>query len=225
MSDRKPLAIGGLAGLGYAVLELTGLVVGGAANPVPFDNFPSAATAARIAATPVPAGVWLGFGLEVLSTLLLLVFMVRVAAGVRRSDGHGLLATATLAAGIVNVATVFVSFGIMAARYAGAGHGLDGQSVVLLAILSLGCYFLTWPSLAMFVGGVAIGAIRTRVLPAWLGWAGLVVAAAELVACVVPEGVGPLAQFLPIIWIGAAGVALTVRRSVAADSAPIMMSA
>jgi hypothetical protein len=225
MSDRKLLALGGLTGLGYGILEVAGVVVGGISNPVPFDIFPSAATAARIAETPMPAGVWVGFGLEVFSTLLLLAFMVRAASAVRQADGHGLIATSALAAGIVNVAAVFVSFGIMAARDAGAAHGLDGQSVTLLADLNWGSYFLSWPSLAMFLGCLAVAAIRTHALPAWLGWAGVVVAAAGLVGCLDPINLGQFAQLLPIVWIPAAGIALAIRGTSATDSAAIMIPA
>jgi hypothetical protein len=225
MSDRKLLVLGGLAGLGYGVLEVAGVVVGGASNPVPYDVFPSAAAAARIAATPMPVGVWVGFGLEVISTLLLVAFMVRATSAVRRADGHGLLATSALAAGLVSVAAVFVSFGIMAARYAGAGHGLDGQSVTVLAYLNWGSYFLSWPGAAMFLGLLAAAAIRTHALPAWLGWAGVAVACAGLLGCLDPVNLGQLAQLLPILWIPAAGVALAIRRATATDSAGIMIPA
>jgi hypothetical protein len=37
---------------------------------------------------------------------------------------------------IINVALMFASFGIMAARDVGAGHGLTQQSVILLADLN-----------------------------------------------------------------------------------------
>jgi len=225
MSDRKLLVLGGLAGLGYGVLEIAGVIVGGISNPVPFDIFPSAATAARVAATPVPAGVWVGFGLQAFSTLLLVAFMVRATSALRQADGHGLLATCALAAGIVNVAVVFVSFGTMAARNAGAGHGLDGQSVILLANLSWGTYFLSWPSLAMFLGFLASAALRVRALPAWLGWAGIVLAVAGLAGCLDPVNLGQLAQLPPILWIPAAGIALAIRRGTASESAAVMIPA
>jgi hypothetical protein len=212
MSDRKLLTVGALAGLAYGALEIAGVVVGGASNPVPYDIFPSAATAARVAATPMPAGVWVGLALEVLSTLMLVAFMVRAAAAVRAEDDRGLLGTTALAAGVVNVSAVFVSFGIMAARDAGAGHGLDAQSVILLADLNWGTYFLSWPSLAMFIGCAAFAAIRTGAIPRWLAWAGVAIALAGLAGCLDPVNLGQLAQLLPIIWIPAAGVALAVGR-------------
>jgi len=225
MSDRKLLALSALAGLGYGVLEVAGVVVGGASNPVQYDIVPSTAAAARIAATPMPVGVWVGLGLEVVSTLLLIVFMVRATAAVRHADGHGLLATSALAAGIVNVAAVFVSFGLMAARNAAAGAGLDAQSVKLVADLNWGTYFLSWPSLAMFLGSLAVAAIRTRTLPAWLGWAGVVVAVLGLAGCLDPFNLGQIAQLLPIVWIPAAGISLAIRRTAVADPAPMMIPA
>ena len=225
MSASKLLALGALTGVAYGVLEIAGVVVGAASNPVPFDIFPSAATAARVAETPTPVGVWVGFGMEVLSTLFLLAFIVRASSAVRAADENGLLARLALAAGVINVALLFASFGVMAARHIGAGHGLTAQSVILLADLNLGSYFLSWPSMAAFVGFVAAAAIRTRALPAWLGWAGAVVAVIALVGCLDPINLGQMAQLLPIIWIPAAGAALAIRRTGATQTTAVMIPA
>jgi hypothetical protein len=225
MSASRLLSLSALTGVAFGVLEIAGAVVGGVSNPVPYDIFPSPATAARVAETPMPVGVWIGFGLEIVGTLFLLAFVVRAATAVRAADEHGLLARSALAAGIVNVALVFASFGIMAARDVGAGHGLTAQSVMLLAALNWGGYFLSWPSMAMFVGFVAAAAIRTRALPVWLGWAGVVIAVLALVGCLDPVNIGQMAQLLPIIWIPAAGVALAIRRTGATQSAAVMIPA
>jgi hypothetical protein len=225
MSASKLLALGALSGVAYGVLEIAGVVVGAASNPVPFDIFPSAATAARVAETPTPVGVWVGLGMEVLSTLFLLAFMVRASSAVRAADENGLLARLALAAGVINVALLFASFGVMAARDIGAGHGLTAQSVILLADLNWGSYFLGWPTMAMFVGFVAAAAIRTRALPAWLGWAGAVVAVIALVGCLDPVNLGQMAQLLPIIWIPAAGAALAIRQAGAAQTTAVMIPA
>lgn len=225
MSVSKLLALSGLTGLAYGVLEIAGVVVGGISNPVPYDIFPSPETAARVAATPAPAGVWVGFGMEVLGTLFLLVFIVRAASAVRAADEHGLLSRLALAAGTVNVALVFASFGIVAARDAGAGHGLTAQSVILLADLNWGSYFLSWPSMAMFVGFVAAAAIRTRAVPAWVGWAGTVVAVLSLGGCLDPVNYGQMAQLLSILWISVAGIALAIRRAAASRSSAVMIPA
>jgi hypothetical protein len=225
MSNRKLPALAALTGLGYGVLEIVGVVVGGISNPVPYDVFPTAAQAARVAATPMPVGVWIGFGIELVSTLFLLVFVVRASSAVREADDLGLLGRVALAAGVINVALVFVSFGIMAASHAGAGHGLTAQSVILLAAVNWGTYFLSWPSMAMFLGFLSVAAIRTRVLPAWLGWAGVVVGALALVGCLDPVNVGQLAQLLPIVWIPVASIALAFRHDAATRSSAVMIPA
>jgi len=224
MSDRRLLALGALAGLGYAVVEMAGVVVGGASNPVPFDIVPSAAAAARAASTPMPVGVWVGLGMEVFATLLLLAFVVRAAAAVRTADAGGLLARVVLAAGIVNLAVTFASFGFFAARYAGSGHGLDAQSITLLAYLNWGSYFMTWPSMGIFVGAIAVGALRTGAVAGWVAWAGVVAAAAGLVGCVDPFNLGQLAQLLGLVWIAVAGIALAVRRVGATRAAAVAVA-
>jgi hypothetical protein len=120
---------------------------------------------------------------------------------------------------------VFVSFGFIAARNAAAGSGLDAQSVKLVADLNWGTYFLSWPSLALSLGCLAVAAIRTRALPAWLGWAGVAIAAVGLAGCLDPFNLGQIAQLLPIVWIPAAGIALAIRRAAVADSAAMMIPA
>lgn len=224
MSDRKLLALGALAGVGYGILEVAGVIVGMTSNPVPYDTFPTADVAARAAATPTPAGIWIGFGMEVLATLLLVAFIVRAFAAVR-GDGRQLLPTAAILAGAANVAIIFVSFGVMAARNMGAAHGLDGQSMILLAHLTWGTYFLSWPSAAAFIGCLSAAALRTDALPGWLGWAGVVVAAAGLIGCVDPTNLGQLAQVPQLLWIPAAGVALAVRVRRAPQPSTVMMPA
>jgi hypothetical protein len=163
--------------------------------------------------------------MEVFATLLLLAFVVRAAAAVRPADAGGLLARTALAAGIVTLAVTFASFGFFAARYAGSGHGLDAQSVTLLAYLNWGSYFMTWPAMALFVGAIALGALRTGSVAGWVAWAGLVAAAAGLIGCVDPFNLGQLAQLLGLAWIAVAGVALAVRRSGATRAAPAAAAA
>ena len=161
----------------------------------------------------MPVGVWVGLGMEVFATLLLLAFVVRAAAAVRPADAGGLLARAALGAGIVNVAVTFASFGFFAARYAGSGHGLDAQSITLLAYLNWGSYFMTWPSMAVFVGAIAAGALRTGAVAGWVAWAGVVAAAAGLIGCADPFNLGQLAQLLGLAWIAVASIALAVRHA------------
>src|SRR5437016_4580024 len=112
----------------------TTIIVGGTSNPVQFDSFPSASTATRAATTSMPVGVWVGFGIEVLTTLFLFVFVIRASGAVQAADAQGLIARSSLVSGAINVGLVFASLGDGGAL-SGRGHGLDSQGVITLAYL------------------------------------------------------------------------------------------
>lgn len=216
MSDGKLLRYGSISGVACGFLEIAGFVIGNSANPNPMQVLPSGETAARIASTPMPSGVWIGFGLEVLSTLFLVVFAVVGWAAVRSADEHGLLATTALAAAIANTTLALVSFGAAFAINASAGHGLEAQGLIVLSDLQTGTYILSWPILGMFLGTLAIAAMRARALPSWLAWAGVILGAAEILSFLSPfDTPGQMVQMLPLVYIPAAGIALAVRRPAA----------
>jgi hypothetical protein len=124
----------------------------------------------------MPIGVWVGFGIEVLATLFLFAFVVRASAAVQAADAEGLIVRSALVAGAINVGLVLASLRVMAARYVGSGHGLDGQGVITLAYLGWGSYVMSWPAMGIFLGALVAGALRTHAFPAWLGWTGVAVA-------------------------------------------------
>jgi hypothetical protein len=173
----------------------------------------------------MPVGVWVGLGIEGLATVFLLAFVVRASAAVQAADAQGLIARSALVSGAINVGLVFASFGVMAARYAGAGHGLDGQSVITLAYLGWGGYVMSWPAMAIFLGALAVGALRTHAFPAWLGWTGVAVAVIGLAGTLDPTNLGQLAQLLGLLYIPAAGVALVLRRTAASQTTGVMIPA
>jgi hypothetical protein len=106
----------------------------------------------------MPIGVWVGFGIEVLATLFLFAFVVRASAAVQAADAEGLIVRSALVAGAINVGLVLASLRVMAARYVGSGHGLDGQGVITLAYLGWGSYVMSWPAMGIFLGALAAGA-------------------------------------------------------------------
>jgi hypothetical protein len=173
----------------------------------------------------MPVGVWVGLGIEGLATVFLLAFVVRASVAVQAADAQGLIARSALVSGAINVGLVFASFGVMAARYAGAGHGLDGQSVITLAYLGWGGYVMSWPAMAIFLGALAVGALRTHAFPAWLGWTGVAVAVIGLAGTLDPTNLGQLAQLLGLLYIPAAGVALVLRRTAASQTTGVMIPA
>ena len=217
MSGQKLVRYGALSGLVFGILEIAGFVIGSASNPYPMEVLPSGETAARMASTPMPTGVWVGFGLEVFSTLFLIAFAVVGWAVVRAADEYGVLAMCSLAAGIANATLVMVSFGVGFAINAGAGHGLEAQGLIVLSDLQTGTYILSWPVLGLFLGFLSIAALRARALPSWLAWAGVALGVAEIVSCLSPvSGPGQLLQLVPLVWVPAAGIASALRAPVAA---------
>ena len=62
-------------------------------------------------------------------------------------------------------------------------------------------------------------------MPAWLGWAGTVVAVLSLGGCLDPVNYGQMAQLLSILWISVAGIALAIRRAAASRSSAVMIPA
>lgn len=214
MPGRKLLVFGSLAGVAYGVLETAGFMVGNSANPNPMEVLPSGDTAARIASTPMPPGVWLGFGLEVFSTLFLVAFAVAGYAAARAADERGLLATAALSTAIVTVALTFVSFGAAFAINATAGHGLESQGLIVLSGLQTGVYILSWPVSGAFIACLSIAGLRARSIAPWVAWFGMVVGAAQILSTLSPlDGPGQLVQLVPLVWIPVAGIAFASRRS------------
>lgn len=212
MSDRRLLTLGALSGVAYGVLETAGFMIRDHFLAYPSNPFPTGDAAAQIASTPVSSGFWVGSNIETLSTLFLIAFVATAVAAIRRADPHSLLGTAALIAGSISVAAASASAGVMAAQFAGAGHGLDAQGVVVLSQLSWGTYFLSWSTFGMFFVCVGFGAIRSRAFAAWVAWIGVGLGIAEIAAGLAP-GFGPamLVQLLPELWVPLAGIALAVR--------------
>jgi hypothetical protein len=198
---RKQWAVAGAGGLGYVVLTLVGVSIGGRVPDLGTGpdavatDFSGGALGSTYAATYVT-------GLAAFAFLVLAAFL---AASMRRDDQGGLsamvLATGTTFALLFGLDAVLLT----ALRYAGH-HGADTGSLVVLntvrtialdgAYIALGAFTLA-----------ASAAILRGVLPRWLGWIGLVVGVALLV---VP--VSAPAYLLSLVWTVAAAIVMLTRR-------------
>ena len=149
----------------------------------------------------------------------LVVFGVAVAAGVRRSDARGdgwwilALAGITVAGAIGIVADALVIVLVRA-----VGHGVGGDALWLAYGGDHWLGALMGVPIGIFLLGVGMGSRATRLLPRWLSWSSIVLAAAFTLGAgsVTGDEVdgGPLGPVLffgylgLLVWIVGVSVAL-----------------
>lgn len=165
-----------------------------------------------------------------LASLALLVFAAYVADVLRRAEGdrHGALGTVAVVGGAVAGAFLLLEAALfwVLALPSTAGDLALLRALHALSYLS-GGVALALPLVA-FIGATSLVALSTRILPAWLAWAGLVAA----VACLVygttlvaengawsPSGL-VLTALLPLLWIFATSAVL-VRRARPLSPTPV----
>ena len=139
---------------------------------------------------------------------LFLPFLAYLCALLRQAEGeHGWLATAALAAGVAGM-TIKLASG---APEIAANHLASGAVHNALQDIANTATVISMYPLALLAAAVAIIALRTRILPRWLGYgsavtaAALAVNAAFLYATIVP------AFLLFTLWTLAASVTLFIK--------------
>jgi hypothetical protein len=208
--------IGAAAGVIGVLLALAGLAAtggGGASRP---GRDAATEQVVTYMSRPATATSFLGFALVLTGFFFLLLFFARLWAIIRKGEGEGgWLATAGLAgAGIYMLADI-TRFMFSDARNLAAGHHLAPAEGVTLFDISNALTPLAWMGIAMFMIPTSLAALRSRMLPTWLGWSGVVIGAANLFwAWLPPGGTSTPAEDLFIVWIFATSVVL-IRRSMA----------
>ena len=139
---------------------------------------------------------------------LFLPFLAYLCALLRQAEGeHGWLATAALAAGVAGM-TIKLASG---APEIAANHLASGAVHNALQDIANTATVISMYPLALLAAAVAIIALRTRILPRWLGYGSAVTAAALAVnagflyATIVP------AFLLFTLWTLAASVTLFIK--------------
>ena len=136
----------------------------------------------------------------------LIVFGAAVAARIRRADsgdGWWIVALAGVtAAGAIG----FVSDALVIVLVRAAGHGIHGDVLWLAYGGDHWIGALTGVPLGLFLVGVGVGSRSARLLPGWLSWAAIVLAAAFVVGAgsVTGDEVdgGPLGVLLFLGYLG-----------------------
>lgn len=203
------------SGIGFALIlaaALVGIFAGGAEPNDPFTSVAKTLAGER-------DSLLLRYGFELGATGLFVLFLASLTSRLEAAEGRGsTLTRGAYGAGLIGILLITVTNAINAALAASivqvAGDGAvwavfqAGQAIFTFAAMFIGLFLL-------FASEVIR---RTRVLPRWLAYLGLVAGAAYVVGSFSvadqrgPEGIPALAGFvLFIVWCVATSVALLMR--------------
>ncbi len=216
VSDRAFDRLGAAVGVIGVVILLAALTVGGLGSSSTSGRPAPGATTQQIVAfmsRSAPATSSIGFALVLTGFFVLLVFAVRLWATLRNAEGGAAwLSTAGLAGAVVYEVADVSRFVLSEGRNLAAGHHLEPAEGVAFFDLSNALTPFAWTGIAMFTIPMSIVAVRTGALPAWLGWAGLVIGLANLVwGWLPPGGTSTPAEDAFILWVVITSVVL-IRR-------------
>jgi hypothetical protein len=146
----------------------------------------------------------IGSVLEAAGAVVLLFF----AAYLARAVGGGLLAWVVLGGGIVGAAGIGVDAAIRFAVTEAAGE-IDPLAVQTLNALWANFFFPMMVGIATLVFATSLSALRTRLLPAWLAWVGIIIFIGFW------NPVGFIAFLVAGLWIIVISILLAVREPAA----------
>lgn len=135
-------------------------------------------------------------------------FLLWFVAQLRAWLGAGSAATTAFAGGIaLAVCALLIPSSEMAAALEFDDGGISGEAAEALATMPTGFFIGAEVAGAVLLAAVGVLAIRTRVLPGWLGWISLVIA---LVLLIPPIGWAALLFALPL-WVVVVSVLMSLR--------------
>jgi hypothetical protein len=157
---------------------------------------------------------WAGRYVGLLGLCALLFFAAYVSRLIARADtGRGVLAPLALASGVTAAALQFVAAPAQFAAVHRYGDGIDLEVARALLDVSGAAFILAWFPLAIFVGCMAVAALRDGLLPRWLGIAAAILSAGLLGGLAgQPSDAAFMPYALTFLWLIAASVVL-VRRA------------
>lgn len=207
-----------LSGVFFVALFIWGLILGGVLSSAPFP-MPWAPAPEVARYYDENRTVILASGLlQILSSLALLVFVVHVAAFVKRTAGGrgalpGLISGGGVLAAVLLLASAILSF-VLALTAGGLGLDLVG-TLRQMNFLTGGTLHVA--SLGLFVGATSVAARRTKALPRWISWLGIVAAALAILSLASlflfqATILIPLGRLLSFVWCIGVGVVLAFGR-------------
>jgi hypothetical protein len=161
--------------------------------------------------------------------VVFLLWFVGVLANALREAGQGGFAATALGAAVAFVAVLTASIGVEAGLAYNVADEADAGVVKALSDLTWAVFVLVSFPVATFVGAASLGFLRSRLLPDWFGWAGLVATVLFLLGGTTwagdgfwaPDGgYGFLTVLLFLLWVLVASV-LLFRRPVREPATPV----
>lgn len=172
MTEARWLRTGAVAGILFVVLLVVAQFV--AASPGPKD---STSTIVTFYLHNKTAALWSAYA-GMAAAVALLLFVAAVYSVLQRSeDQSSVVSTVALGAGIALMPIILVSSSFSVAL---AWNGAQsGDPAVARALFDLGNATLIFSDLviAIFLAAASLAVLRTRILPRWLAWIGLLGAA------------------------------------------------
>ena len=147
--------------------------------------------------------------LELIAILLFLPFLGYLYSVLRRAEGEGAWLSATaFGAGLVDLT---IKLGSIAPGFASRTEGLDPQLHQALEKMNSVAFIVTMLPLGVMMAAVAMVALKTRVMPLWLGLLAAITAPACLVNGMFLDAEFGPAFLLVLLWVMLASIVLTLR--------------
>jgi hypothetical protein len=195
--------LGAAGAIAYGVME----IVGDNLSTTTDSTQTPKQIAAYFAANPATPSTWAGIYIESLGLFALLIFGAYIWSIGRDRAGGALLAVLALSAGIVQTAAMLAAEPAKIAAFYRGAQGMDPQVLASLQDMNNSLFYLGFMPQALLAAAAGGLAIRTGIFPAWLGWAGLVVAIAMLASIAAPpdSNLHTQANVVFFLWLTVTG--------------------
>lgn len=198
-----------LAGVAFVVLVILAAIIGGSTP----DNNDSLAKTANFWKDHRNAQLWSSV-IAAWALLFFVWFAGTLRSALRAAEGGASRLSAVNFGGALIGATGLLMLIAFSFATADSVKDVSPQVTKTLTVLSNDAFMPAAAGFGLFFISAGVLAVRTRVLPAWLGWVTLLIG----IACVTPAGF--FALLIGLIWIVAVSVVLFRRGPVGAETAP-----
>jgi hypothetical protein len=209
MNDRSWIAA--LTGVAFLVLAIASVALGGGEPPDPTDD-PVEEIVEFYADNE--GSIWVSTLLQGLATVALVFFAGYLRKVLRAAEGPGHMLSSVALAGATILATGIAIDATLNVTLVETAEDLEPGAVQALAALWHNDFMPMAIGGMVFLLAAGLSIVRHGALPAWLGWAAIVIA----VASITPAGF--IAFLLAALWIAGVSVMLALRERRAGPTPP-----